>query len=93
MQVAPCVCQLQSTALRLSLCDLPAERVRRHEVRECPLAVDLDDGQQLAVTGLQLRIAVDRNLFELEAELLSKLEESRPRLLAEMAADGAIEAD
>jgi hypothetical protein len=75
------------------LCQLPTERVRRDEVAEDRLPVDLDDGYQLPVARLELRVAVDRNLFQLEAELCSKLYDSRPRPLAEMAAPGAVQTD
>jgi hypothetical protein len=54
-------------------------------VREDALAVDLDDRDQLAVALLELGRAVDRNLLELEAQLLPQ----RPHLyecpLAEVA--------
>jgi hypothetical protein len=91
--VAPCVRPSQSACLRSSLCQLPTERVRRDEVREDRLPVDLDDGDQLPVARLERWVAVDRNLFQLEAELCPKLYDSRPRPLAEMAARGAIETD
>jgi hypothetical protein len=48
------------------LCDLPAERIGLDEVRERALAVDLDDRKPLAVAGLELRIAADVDLLELE---------------------------
>jgi hypothetical protein len=48
------------------LCDLPAERVGLDEVCERPLAVDLNDRKPLAVAGLELRVAADVDLLELE---------------------------
>ena len=56
-----------------------------HVVREGPLAVDLDDGDQLAVGRLELRVAVDRDLLELEPELVMERPDLRQRTLAEMA--------
>ena len=46
-----------------------AERVRVHEVRERALAIDLDDGQQLAVAGLQSVVALDVDDLEGEPEV------------------------
>ena len=43
-----------------------------HVVREAPRAVDLDDGNPLAVLRLELGIAVDRHLAQLEAELVAR---------------------
>jgi hypothetical protein len=75
------------------LCELAAENVGRDEVRENLFAVDLEDGNQLPVSGLQLRIAVDGDLFQLEAELSPKPGDRRPRPLTEVAAVGAVETD
>ncbi|HEY3551273.1 MAG TPA: hypothetical protein VGK69_09520 [Gaiellaceae bacterium] len=41
-----------------------------HVVDESPPAVDLDDRDPLAVRRLELGVAVDRDLAQLEAELL-----------------------
>jgi hypothetical protein len=41
-----------------------------HVVDETAPAVDLDDRDPLAVLGLELGVAVDRDLAELEAELV-----------------------
>jgi hypothetical protein len=46
-----------------------AKRVRVHEVRERALAVDLDDGQELAVAGLQSVVALDVDDLEGEPEV------------------------
>jgi hypothetical protein len=56
-----------------------------HVVGEGPLAVDLDHGDQLAVGGLELRVAVDRQLLELELELLTESPHLCQRTLAEVA--------
>jgi hypothetical protein len=68
------------------LCELAAQRVGVHEVDELLLAVDLDHRDQLAEPRLELGVAVDRDLLELEPELVPGLDERRPRPLAEMAA-------
>jgi hypothetical protein len=67
------------------LCEPPAESIGRHEVHERTLAVDLDDREQLAVAGLELRVAVDQDLLELEAELVSELGDSLASALAKVA--------
>jgi hypothetical protein len=48
------------------LCELAAERVWRDEVGERLLAVDLDDGQELAEAALELGVTRDVDLLELE---------------------------
>jgi hypothetical protein len=55
------------------LCQLPAQRVGLHEVRERLFPVNLDDWDQLPIARFQPGIAVDRNLLELEAELVTQL--------------------
>ena len=62
-------------------------------VGEDPLAVDLDDGQPLAVTGLELRVARDVHLLEREAELGAELLELLARPVAEVAALCVVERD
>jgi len=62
-------------------------------VGEDPLAVDLDDGQPFAVTGLELRVARDVHLLEREAELGAELLELLARPVAEVAALCVIERD
>jgi hypothetical protein len=61
----------QTLCFRRSLCGrkLAPERLRLNVVRADALAVDLDDWDQLAVAGLELGIAVDLDLDELESEL------------------------
>ena len=75
------------------MCDLAAKSIGRDEVRENLFAVDLEDGNQLPVTGLQLRVAIDGDLLQLEADLSPKLDDSRPGALAEVAAGGDVQAD
>ena len=93
MLVAPRVRPSQSACLRSSLCQLATERIRRDEVREDQLPVDLDDWYQLPIATLELRVTVDRDLLQLEVELSPKLHDSRPGPLAEVAAGGAVETD
>jgi hypothetical protein len=65
---------------------LSPERLRLDVVGADPLAVDLDDRDQLPVTPLELRVAVDRDLRELEAELAGKSEKLGPCAFAEVTA-------
>jgi len=62
-------------------------------VGEDPLAVDLDDREPLAVAGLELRVARDVDLLELEAELGAELLELPARPVAEVAALCVVERD
>jgi hypothetical protein len=62
-------------------------------VDESPLTVDLDDRQPLAVAGLELRVAADVDLFELELVLLPKRCERAPGTLAEVTAFGVVDDD
>ncbi len=75
------------------MCELPAQRVGLDEVDESLLPVDLDDRDQLPVARLQLGIAVDRDLLEVEAELVAKLDDRGPRPVAEVTALRAVEDD
>jgi len=75
------------------LCELPAQRVEWDEVDERRLPVDLDDRDQLAIPLLQLGIPVDRDLLELEPELLPRRQDRLASLLAEMATRRAVEPD
>ena len=75
------------------MCDLPAERIGLDEVRERPLAVDLDDRQPLAVAGLELGVAADVDLLELEPELVPRGVDDALRGRAEVAALGVVEDD
>jgi hypothetical protein len=64
-----------------------------HVVGEDALAVDLDDGDQLAVGRLELRIAIDRDLLELEAQLVPERPHLCQRSLAEVATHAVVERD
>ncbi|MGB2952105.1 MAG: hypothetical protein WBB74_01790 [Gaiellaceae bacterium] len=70
-----------------------AQRLRLDVVDEQPLAVELDHRQPLAVAGLELGIAVDQDLLELESELVAKVCELPACPIAERAAFGVIEGD
>jgi hypothetical protein len=75
------------------LCELAAEGVRWHEVREGLLAVDLHDRERLAVAGLELRIAGDVDLLELERLVGPHRLQHAPRRRAEMALGSVVEDD
>ena len=68
------------------MCNRATQRVRMDVVDETPPAVDLHHGDPLAVGGLELGIAVDRHLAQLEAELVARSRDDAPGRLAEMAA-------
>jgi len=75
------------------LCELPAQRVRLDEVHESLLPVDLDDRDQLPVARLELGIAVDRDLLQLESQLVARSENGLASPLAEVAPGGAVQPD
>jgi len=85
----------QTRRFRSSLCSrqLAPERLRLDVVGADPLVVDLDHGNQLAVARLELGVAVDHDLGELEPELVAKLVELGLRPLAEVASLGLVEND
>ena len=62
-------------------------------VGEDALAVDLDHRQPLAVARLQLGVAADVDLVELEWDPRPHFLEHRPRPLAEVAAGRGVERD
>jgi hypothetical protein len=62
-------------------------------VDESPPAVDLDDRDPLPVLGLEPRIAVDRDLPQVEAELGPRGADYAAGGLAEMAARRRVEDD
>jgi hypothetical protein len=68
------------------LCNRAAQRVRVHVIDETALAVDLHHRNPLAVLGLELGVAVDRDLAQLEAELVVRSGDDAPGGRAEMAA-------
>jgi hypothetical protein len=75
------------------LCESAAHRIGRHEVHERPLAVDFDDREQLAVPSLELGVAVDQDLLELEAELVPERRDGLVRTLTEVTPLRAVEPD
>jgi hypothetical protein len=75
------------------LCKRPAQRVGVHVVDEAPAAVDLHHRDPLAVRRLELGIAVDRDLAQLEAELVVGRGDDAPSRCAEVAARCGEESD
>jgi hypothetical protein len=65
--------------------ELAQQRVEEDVVDEGTLAVDLDDRQPLAIASLEVGIAADVNLDELELALCARLLQHRARPLAEVA--------
>jgi hypothetical protein len=64
-----------------------------HVIDESPPAVDLDDRDPLPVLRLEPGIAVDRDLPQLEAELVLRRGDDATGRLAEMAAGSRVEDD
>jgi hypothetical protein len=62
-------------------------------VDETPPAVDLHDRDPLPVLSLESGIAVDRDLPQVEAELVPRRADDAARRLAEMAARRGVEND
>jgi hypothetical protein len=60
---------------------------------ECPPTVDLNDREKLAVPTLEVGIAADVGLFELEIQLGAKRGDRGPRPIAQMTTLGAVEND
>jgi hypothetical protein len=85
----------QTRCFGRSLCSrqLAPERLGPDVVGADPLTVDLDHGNQLAVARLELDVAVDRDLGELEPELVAELEKLGLRPFAEVASLGLVEDD
>jgi len=79
--------------LRRRLCNRATQGVRVDVVDEAPPSVDLDNRDPLPVRGLELGVAVDRDLLELEAELLARGSDDAARRRAEVAAGRGIEDD
>jgi hypothetical protein len=76
------------------LCAQPAqERGAVQVVDEGSFAVDLDHRQPLAVLRLQLGVAADLDLAELELVLAPELCERAPGTLAEVAVVGVVDRD
>ena len=91
--IVPRVGWSQSPSRSASLCDLPAKGVGLYEVGERPLAADLDDGQPLPVRGLELGLAADIDLLQLEPELCLRAANDALSRRAEVAAVSVVEDD
>ena len=70
-----------------------AKCVGVHEVRECPLAVDLDDREEFAIVRLEIRVALDVDHLELEPEVSTDFVDDLERPRAEAAVSSAIDGD
>ncbi|HEY3051710.1 MAG TPA: hypothetical protein VGJ40_08275 [Gaiellaceae bacterium] len=73
------------------MCEPSPQGIGRHEVDEGLVAVDLDDRNQLAVARLELGVAVDQDLLQLEAELVTERRDGLPCALAQVAVLRAVE--
>jgi len=76
----------QVSRTRILRAEPAAERGRVDVVDERALAVELDDRNPLAVASLELGIAADVHLLELETELVERGRDHAPRPLTEVAA-------
>src|SRR5207302_7424386 len=86
--------ELRTPVFRATLCSEAApEPLRLDVIDERADAVDLHDGDQLTIARLELLVAGDVDLAQVELELGAQLVELRPRALAEVAALRAIEDD
>jgi hypothetical protein len=78
----------------LTLCThLATKRTLIQVVDEGALAVDLHHRQPLTVTRLELGVARDIDLLELEAQLVPEGDQLRTRPLAQVTAGGPVEDD
>jgi hypothetical protein len=75
------------------LCEPAPHCIGWHEVDERLLAVDLDDREELAIPSLELGVAVDQDLLELEAELVLERRDGLARTLTEVTPLRAVEPD
>jgi hypothetical protein len=75
------------------LCNRSAEGVRLDVIREPAPAVDLHDGQPLAVLRLERLVARDVHLPQVEAELVLELGHDAAGPLTQVAARGVIDDD
>jgi hypothetical protein len=75
------------------LCNRTAKPIGVHVIDETAPSVDLDDRDPLAVGRLELGIAVDDDLAQLEAELFLRGADDASRSGAEMAARRGVEDD
>jgi hypothetical protein len=75
------------------LCNRATQRVGVHVVHEAPATVDLHDRDPLPVRRLELRIPVDGDLAQLEAELALRGSDDAASRRAEVAAGRGVERD
>lgn len=75
------------------MCDLSPERFGLDEVRERALAVDLHDRKPFPVAALELGVAADVDLLQLEPELVSSGLDHAPCCRAQVAPVGVVEDD
>jgi hypothetical protein len=75
------------------LCEPAAEGVDVDVVREDLFAVDLDDGDQLAIASLELDVTGDVDLLELEVDLRTQPREGRASSVAKAATRSTVEND
>lgn len=75
------------------MCNRVAKRIDVHVVGEAPPALDLDDGQPLAVFGLERVVAGDVHLAQQKAELCLERPDLLERSVAEVAALRVVDDD
>ena len=75
------------------MCNRPPQRVGVHVIDETAPSVDFHHRDPFAVGGLELGIAVDRHLAQLEAELVVGSRDDPPGSRAEVATRGGEEDD
>jgi hypothetical protein len=75
------------------LCNRASQRIRVHVIDETPSPVDLDDRNPLAVLRFELAVPVDRDLAQLETELVARSGDDAARRRAEMAPRRRVEDD
>ena len=85
----------QTPGFHPSLCgrELPPEGLGLDVIRADALAVDLDHGNQLSISGLQLGIPVDPDLCDAETQLGTQARQLRLRALTEVAAGRRVDDD
>jgi hypothetical protein len=85
----------QTPGFQPSLCgrELPPEGLRLDVIRADALAVDLDHGNQLSISGLQLGIPVDRDLGDAETQLGTQAGQLPLRALTEVTARCRVDDD
>ncbi len=86
--------KLQTRRLVATLCaQLAPKRVGLDQVHEGAPPVDLDDRKELAIVPLELGVARDVDLLELEGDVGGDPVEDAARALAEMTTLGRVEND